>query len=221
MPATINPEPDVAVVVMGHVRSSSPFGSDTTDLCTFKWIKIIWEKNTTKCTLKRPHHKDHFFQYLRSDGEIWAKSQTYEPEQICWNLPVLLWQVTEGWIQEGSVSAGMLGPLPTAFQQAGQFPLEVSLSELMVASCLAVAEVLGMEKPGGLAPMLRGKEALHVASGHTKELSHYFRWDSGMNQAPVIPFTDIHHVSETGATAEKMYIKETPITWLIYRITLI
>lgn len=63
---------------------------------------------------------------------------------------MLLWQVTEGWIQEGCVRTGLLGPLPTASQQAGQSPLEVSLSELMVASCLAFAEFLRVERPAGL-----------------------------------------------------------------------
>lgn len=48
MPVTINPESDVAVVGMGHVRSSRPFGLDNTDFCTFKSIMIIWEKTMTK-----------------------------------------------------------------------------------------------------------------------------------------------------------------------------
>lgn len=74
---------------------------------------------------------------------------SYEPEQI-WRLPVLLWQVTEDWIQEGCVRTGVLGPLSTASQQAGQSPLEVSLSEVMAASCLVLAEFLRVERPGGL-----------------------------------------------------------------------
>lgn len=78
-------------------------------------------------------------------------------------------QVTEGWIQEGCISAGALSPLPAASSHTGQSALEVALSELMVPSGLAAAEVLRMQKPGGLAPMgqspppiLGGTEAVHV-----------------------------------------------------------
>lgn len=77
----------------------------------------------------------------------------------------------------------MLGSLPTASQQAGHSPLEVSPSELMAASCLPIAGVFRMERPGGLRigtheplPSPRSQaEALHVVSDHTKELSHCFR----------------------------------------------
>ena len=62
-------------------------------------------------------------------------------------------QLTEGWIQEGCVSASVLGPLPAASPHIGLSALEVSLPELMVPSGLAAAKVLRMKKPGGLAPM--------------------------------------------------------------------
>lgn len=111
---------------------------------------------------KGQHHKDLLVQYLRSDGEIWVQSQTYEPEQIFWGLPVLLWQETEGWIQEDCVRADVLGSLPTASQQAGYPPLEVSPSELMAVSCLAVAEVLRMERLGGLRIGTHSQSLLHA-----------------------------------------------------------
>lgn len=60
--------------------------------------------------------------------------------------------------------------------------------------------------------MLRAKETLSVGFGHTKEPLHYFRGDREMNRAPVTPFTDTHHLSETGTTPEKPYIKQTHIT---------
>lgn len=70
MPATINPEPDVAGVGMGHVRCSRPFGSDTTWIFVHSINQDYLGEKHDKVYKKMPHHKDGFVQYLKSDGEI-------------------------------------------------------------------------------------------------------------------------------------------------------